>query len=104
MVNPWHRYVAYLKNNPEHYWFRRKLWGWGWTPATREGWITLAVFMAVFVWILVPFANDPTPTNDEVFGFLFEVVTWMLLLVAICWKTGEPPKWQWGIPDEDKDT
>jgi hypothetical protein len=26
-------YTDYLKDNPQGYWFKRKLYGWGWTPA-----------------------------------------------------------------------
>lgn len=29
--------VEYLKDNPEGYWFKRKLYGWGWTPAKWQG-------------------------------------------------------------------
>jgi hypothetical protein len=28
------RQLDYLRNNPQRYWFKRKLYGWGWTPAT----------------------------------------------------------------------
>ena len=26
------QYIQYLKDNPQGYWFRRKLFGWGWVP------------------------------------------------------------------------
>jgi hypothetical protein len=42
------RYIQYLKRNPEHYWFKRKAYGWGWLPANRQGWLTLAVLVVVF--------------------------------------------------------
>ncbi|HZX50161.1 MAG TPA: hypothetical protein VFE94_03385 [Candidatus Paceibacterota bacterium] len=31
-------YIAYAKDNPKGHWFKRKLFGWGWTPVTRQGW------------------------------------------------------------------
>lgn len=98
------KYIAYLKDNPEYYWFRRKIWGWGWTPATREGWAVLAFFVAVFVWMLVPFLNyvDAHPEADAsiVLPFLAKIFLWAAFLILVCWKTGEPPKWQWGLPDK----
>jgi hypothetical protein len=27
-------YKKYLKDNPEVYWFKAKLYGWGWFPVT----------------------------------------------------------------------
>ena len=26
-------YIAYLKDNPQGYWFKARLYGWGWAPA-----------------------------------------------------------------------
>jgi len=31
-------YIEYVRDNPRRYWFKRKLFGWGWTPVTRQGW------------------------------------------------------------------
>jgi hypothetical protein len=31
------KYIEYLKDNPQGYWFKRKVWGWGWTPVTWQG-------------------------------------------------------------------
>ncbi len=24
------KYLNYIKDNPEHYWFKAKIYGWGW--------------------------------------------------------------------------
>src|SRR5215472_16377344 len=29
----------------DHLWFRAKSYGWGWTPASVEGWLVLGLFM-----------------------------------------------------------
>lgn len=101
-MNNFDRYMRYMRNNPKGYWFRRKLFGWGWTPARWQGWLTLAVFLAVFVWLMVSFTNEPNP--DAVAApFLAKVFAWAALLIGVCYLTGEPPKWQWGIPN-DEDT
>ena len=28
-------------------WFRRKRWGYGWTPVTWQGWLVVALFVAI---------------------------------------------------------
>ena len=43
------RYVAYLQDNPEQYWFKRKLFGWGWVPVRWQGWVFLLVWIALVV-------------------------------------------------------
>lgn len=48
------------------YWFRAKRYGWGW--------------------------GLPTAWQGWVVMALFSC----LLLVAVCWAKGEPPRWRWG--------
>lgn len=42
-------HIDYLKDNPEGYWFKRKLYGYGWTPARPAGWLTLFVYLGVLL-------------------------------------------------------
>jgi hypothetical protein len=97
----WSEYVAYIKDNPQGYWFKSKVYGWGWVPATREGWLTLAIFVAVLAFLIVPFSKNPQPSDQDVFLFLGEVLLWVIVLLFICYKTGEPLRWRWGIPDKE---
>jgi hypothetical protein len=100
-MNYFARYKAYLRNNPHHYWFKRKIYGWGWTPATGEGWLTLAVFVGLLVlnaWRIDSLSHS---ASDMLVNFLPQTVLLVLILIAICYKTGEPPRWQWGLPDND---
>ena len=30
-------FKEYIRNNPKGYWFKRKLYGWGWFPVKWEG-------------------------------------------------------------------
>lgn len=98
------KYIEYLKDNPNHYWFKRKLFGWGWTPVTWEGWAVTLAFIAFFLWSGVDFANtvgESEPTQDQLFWFFTQIGIAAVLLIVICWRTGEPPKWTWGIPKKD---
>ena len=74
-------------------WFRNKTYGYGWTPATREGWAVLLIWVTSVASVLYLFP----PKNHEL-----SVEAWLslLLLVAallvVCWLKGEKPEWRWG--------
>lgn len=70
-------------------WFKRKLYGWGWTPVTREGWLVVAVWIVIFYFSIINM--DHEWLKNTIFIFL---LTGVLLL--ICYKKGEKPRWQWG--------
>jgi hypothetical protein len=99
-MNFYQRYKAYLRDNPEGYWFKRKVYGWGWVPATWQGWLVLVIFIGLYAWILTSFVSNPTPTNEDTIHFAIHIALWVLALTGICWSTGEAPKWQWGIPEK----
>src|SRR3989344_3809139 len=42
-------YTEYLRVNPKGYWFKRKLYGWGWVPVRWQGWLFLAAWIGLFV-------------------------------------------------------
>jgi hypothetical protein len=70
-------------------WFKRKTYGYGWTPVSKEGWIVTIVAIL----LILKFATDTktNPIKSMIYIFL-TVIT----LVIICYKTGEKPKWHWG--------
>ena len=57
-------YRAYLKDNPKGYWFKRKLYGWGWTPAKWQGWC-LTLLYSVLVLSLVLVREGDIPGNPD---------------------------------------
>ena len=96
------RYRAYLRDNPEGYWFKDKPYGWGWVPATWQGGIVFALYLIVFSGLLVTFTELQTPSEDDTTRFLLEVFAWAASFVYVCYATGEPPKWMWGFPKKKK--
>jgi hypothetical protein len=93
-MNCFEEYINYLKDNPEGHWFKRKLYGYGWTPARKEGWLTLAIYLVlVFGIIIFSNSNKDLMTATNIVS-LVTVVT--LIFLLICFKTGESLKWQWG--------
>lgn len=77
---------------PNKYWFPTKRYGWGWgIPRTWLGWVVLAVYGVVLVGA-VRFL--PPAHNALTFSAVIVVATLVLLLV--CLRKGEPPRWRWG--------
>jgi hypothetical protein len=78
------------ENPPRRYWFGPKRYGvgWGW-PLTWEGWLALAVALAVPALAVVWLGADST------FGIAAFVLDAVALLVVCLWK-GAPLSVRWG--------
>ncbi len=83
---------------PKRYWFLRKSYGWGWYPATWEGWLSLAIFLVVQAWNVLRFQSSVLSENYIVGQILIVTISSTSLLLWLCLKTGEKPRWQWGEP------
>ena len=96
-----HAYIAYFKDNPQGYWFKRKLYGWGWVPVTWQGWLVLLVYIvALFAFAFT--IDESSPPEEVMFTFILPLVLLTGTLIRICYKKGERPRWQWGLPKEKK--
>ncbi len=75
-------------------WFVRKTYGYGWTPATWQGWACIAFYVGAAIagafW-LIPDSSEGVPVAYLAYLFLISVD-----LVLVSWLTGEKPRWQWG--------
>lgn len=77
-------------------WFVTKKYGWGWAPATWQGWAVLALFVVLTVayatWVDGAARSEPEST------WLFLPVAFVLtvVLIVVCYLTGEKPRWRWG--------
>jgi uncharacterized membrane protein YhaH (DUF805 family) len=70
-------------------WFKAKHYGWGWYPSSWEGWLIMLAWIALFT--LAVIKMDHEWLKNFVFIFIITAI-----LIWICWKTGEKPKWRWG--------
>lgn len=95
------RFVAYYKNNPEGYWFKRKLYGWGWMPVRWQGWLVLLGFVALVVLNFYRIDSASHSVSDTLRPFLLETIILVFVLIVVCIKTGEKPRWMWGPPEEE---
>lgn len=80
-----------LMSSDKKYWFPAKRYGWGWgAPATWQGWMVLVLFLIVLtsgaLWLL----------PEHVVAYLVFTGILCLILIAVCWLKGEPPRWRWG--------
>jgi hypothetical protein len=96
-------YINYLKDNPQGYWFKAKLYGWGWTPAKWQGWLVIFVYVALLLALVLSRENDIAGNPDSgsnLLTFALPIVVLTALLILICYKKGEKPHWRWGRTDK----
>lgn len=98
------KYRAYLRDNPQRYWFKRKLYGWGWVPATWHGWFATLIYAALLYLLILMreeaiLGNPDSGSNFLVLGLPILALT--ALFIFIVYKKGEKPKWQWGLPKKE---
>jgi hypothetical protein len=72
-MNIFKEYYNYLQDNPEGYWFKRKLFGW----ATSHS------------------------VSDTLRPFLIQTAILSIFLIVLCYKKGESPRWQWHLPKNE---
>lgn len=90
-------------NNNNNFWFKRKRYGWGWIPATWQGWLIIVVEVLFILLSSVVLLKDvPRNTYQSEVGIFF-ALTFLSLsaLVFITYKKGPKPKWRWGKKKSD---
>jgi hypothetical protein len=96
------KYLAYIKDNPHGYWFKRKLYGWGWTPVKWQGWLVVIIYI-ILIFVFASTIDNNSPTKEVAFTFALPIILLTATLLRICYLKGEKPKWQWGIPKKSKE-
>lgn len=78
------------------FWFKRKRYGWGWYPATWEGWLVLCVVVGLIVADFFRIDATSHSASDTLMSLFVDTLAIITLLIIICYKKGETPRWQWG--------
>lgn len=82
----------------KRYWFKAKRYGYGWYPATWEGWAVVALWAIAFFRLLSELINrlrvSGSPWEFAWYLPLFVLITGALIWVS--WAKGEPARWRWG--------
>ena len=73
------------------YWFKAKQYGWGWYPVSRQGLLIslVSIIIFIFFWIKIMYGKDILINS-------LLIIADFLILLFICYKKGERPKWRWG--------
>jgi len=91
-------------NRMKKLWFKRKLYGWGWQPASWEGWLVLWLFLVVILGnVLLRYDLDTEPQKNDVLRMVAETFGLVFFLILVYVRTGERPRWQWGKRVEDEE-
>lgn len=80
-------------------WFHARKYGWGWTPATIQGWLVMAGFfvaVAINIAVLVCRMRNGVDLRSALIAFLVWQAVLVCALITVCWMTGERPHWRWG--------
>jgi len=90
-------YISYLKDNPQGYWFKRKIFGWGWVPVKWQGWLVIAISIAI------GFAGIYIGETDDAPGAAFLGILLMILIILVFgYFKGEKPRWRRGLSSKNK--
>lgn len=72
-------------------WFKAKRYGYGWYPASWQGWFAMLVWLLFFAGAYVRW-----DVETQVGPFLADVSASTGALVWLSWYTGEKARWRWG--------
>jgi hypothetical protein len=81
--------------NARPLWFRRKRYGWGWTPATWQGWLVTLAYAALVV-AFVATVDDRSSPREVAFTALLPIAILTAAFFRVAVRMGERPRWQWG--------
>ncbi len=80
-------------------WFKAKRYGYGWTPCTWQGWAILLAYCFAIVSCFVVIDRSSHSASDTLFVFIPFTIFLTILLIILCVKKGEKPRWRWGGDD-----
>ncbi len=78
------------------YWFKAKTYGWGWYPATWQGWLVLLGWIGLVFLNFLRIDKAQHSVSDSLINFIPQTLIFTIILITICWMTGERPRWRWG--------
>lgn len=80
-------------------WFKAKHYGWGWYPASWQGWAVILLYIAAV--LTASFSVDETVSaGDFSLQFFPMMIALTIFLIVICYISGEAPRWRWGKEEE----
>lgn len=77
-------------------WFKAKNYGWGWYPSSWQGWLILLTYIGYLLYRGKTTQALFGSASSFIFRYSFETVFATILLIIICFLTGEKLEWRWG--------
>ncbi len=77
-------------------WFKAKNYGYGWYPCSWEGGIVTLIYVLFLIGLFGFSDLDSYSGRDAILKIFVPVIIVTSVLVVICFKTGERPRWRWG--------
>lgn len=97
-----------MSQSKPRYWFKRRRFGFGWIPVTPEGWLTIAIYIAIVIGAskLLPLPRAEGDPESQAMAYTAVFMAATVLLLIISYAKGPKPRWRWGSkpgdnPDED---
>jgi hypothetical protein len=84
------------RKNAKPLWFVAKTYGWGWTPATWQGWLITLGFAACYTAVMIIGLEHARTVKQVWLYAILPAFLVIALLLLICYRTGEKPRWRWG--------
>jgi hypothetical protein len=75
-------------------WFKKKTYGWGWTPCTWQGWSVIGIYLVVLYSTVLVARSESIPLSSTQLTIALLIES--ALLIAISYAKGEKPSWSWG--------
>ena len=92
-----------MKDNLKGYWFKAKPYGWGWTPVKWQGFVVIVFYILAVIKIASMIDGNSHSVSDALYGVTLPIILLTILLLVICYKTGERPHWMWRLPENKKE-
>ena len=75
-------------------WFKAKKIGYGWYPATWQGWAVLLGYVLFTTYVIFSIENSTEKGLQQTALLVVNVVITTGILIAICYETGEKAQWR----------
>jgi uncharacterized membrane protein YhaH (DUF805 family) len=77
----------------QRYWFKAHKSGYGWHPATWEGWTVLLVYIIAIVYSVIQINSVSQSLNETLFAFFPRFLIFTAILTVITYLKGESITW-----------
>lgn len=91
-----------MSGNAKKLWFKRRRYGWGWTPVSWQGWVIILIFLVILLiaTLFLP-AKPAIPSGGEILFFCIVVFIDITGLLVVSYLKGPMPRWRWGKKPHD---